>query len=606
MSFFNIVLDTGLLPDSWLEGIIRPIYKNKGDQLDPSNYRPITILSCFGKLFTSVLNIRLNNYLKSYDLLKENQAGFRQGYSTNDHIFALHALIELLKIQKKKLFCSFVDFSKAFDSVWRVGLWLKLLGNGINGKVFRLMYNMYHNIKSCVKLGNKQSSFFQSFCGVRQGENLSPILFAIFLNDLEDHLQQNHCTGINLESSDLDVTIYLKLLVLLYADDTVIFGTNAKDFQKNLDTFYDYTNLWKLKINYEKTKIMIFGIRNLDVFQFKLGDSIISICDEFKYLGVIFNKNRSFYSAIRHNIGQAKIALHILYKKTRSLHLPIDIQLYLFDHTISPILLYGCEIWGFQNTQLIENVHNQFLRKITNLRKSTPIYMLHAELGRHPIDITIKSRTIGYWLSIINGDNAKISKTLYNMHFNEFNKGHNLKWINSIKNILVSAGRVDLFYKTTINNPRATKLRITQTLKDQNIQTWNSRLLDSSKGRNYALFKTNIEIEKYLLDLPQTIYSPILKFRTSNHKLPVEKGRWENIPLQDRKCNLCPQNDVGDEFHYLLTCPFFEVGRKIHIKPYYYVRPNVIKFKALLQSCNKKIFIELSKFLKVIMDTFQN
>ena len=67
---------------------------------------------------------------------------------------------------------------------------------------------------------------------MRQGENLSPILFAIFLNDLEDHLQQNHCTGINLESSDLDVTIYLKLLVLLYADDTVIFGTNAKDFQK--------------------------------------------------------------------------------------------------------------------------------------------------------------------------------------------------------------------------------------------------------------------------------------------------------------------------------------------------------------------------------------
>ena len=128
------------------------------------------------------------------------------------------------------------------------------------------------------------------------------------MNDLEDHLQQNHCTGISLESSDLDVTIYLKLLVLLYADDTVIFGTNAKDFQKNLDTFYDYTNLWKLKINYEKTKIMIFGIRNLDVFQFKLGDSIISICDEFKYQGVIFNKNRSFYNKTQHRTGKESSA----------------------------------------------------------------------------------------------------------------------------------------------------------------------------------------------------------------------------------------------------------------------------------------------------------
>ena len=165
---------------------------------------------------------------------------------------------------------------------------------------------MYHNIKSCVKLGDEQSSFFQSYCGVRQGENLSPFLFAIFLNDLEDYLQQNNCTSINLQPTDLDLTIYIKLLVLLYADDTVVFGKDAKTFQENLNTFYEYANIWKLKINYEKTKIMIFGIRDLDVFHFKLGDHVISICDEFKYLGVIFNKNRSFYSAIKHNVTQAK------------------------------------------------------------------------------------------------------------------------------------------------------------------------------------------------------------------------------------------------------------------------------------------------------------
>ena len=116
-SFFNLILETGILPDAWLEGIIRPIYKHKGDPSQPENYRPITILSCFGKLFTAVLNLRLNEFLNTYDILNENQACFRAGYSTNDHIFALHALSEILKSKKLKLFCSFVDFSKAFDCV---------------------------------------------------------------------------------------------------------------------------------------------------------------------------------------------------------------------------------------------------------------------------------------------------------------------------------------------------------------------------------------------------------------------------------------------------------------------------------------------------------
>ena len=79
---------------------------------------PITILSCFGKLFTSLLNSRLNDFIDARTVLEENQAGFR----TMDHVFVLHALTEIANIQKKKLLCLFIDFSQAFDSVLRVGL----------------------------------------------------------------------------------------------------------------------------------------------------------------------------------------------------------------------------------------------------------------------------------------------------------------------------------------------------------------------------------------------------------------------------------------------------------------------------------------------------
>ena len=123
-----------------------------------------------------------------------------------------------------KLFCTFVDFSKAFDSVWRVGLWIKLLSNGINGKIFRLIYNMYQNLKSCVSFNGEISSFFQSSRGVRQGENISPVLFSIFLNDLETFLASNNCTGIDMNFNYDDLTVFLKILsysslmILLYLE----------------------------------------------------------------------------------------------------------------------------------------------------------------------------------------------------------------------------------------------------------------------------------------------------------------------------------------------------------------------------------------------------
>ena len=163
-------------------------------------------------MFTSILNARLNKFLDAHNILEENQTGFRAGYSTMDHIFVLHALTEIAKTQKKKLFRSFIDFSKAFDSVWRVGLWKKLLASNINGKCFQIIFNMYKGIKSCVSYNGEQSSFFSSFRGVRQGENLSPVLFALFLNDLESFLCDKSCNGVNFEFQYDDITLYLNCL----------------------------------------------------------------------------------------------------------------------------------------------------------------------------------------------------------------------------------------------------------------------------------------------------------------------------------------------------------------------------------------------------------
>ena len=94
-------------------------------------------------------------------------------------------LIEIYKSMSKKLYCAFIDFESAFDKVWRLGLWNKLLTSNIDGKCFRIIKNMYNGIKAKIKLHGSTSDSFLCEMGVRQGENLSPFLFSIFLNDLE-------------------------------------------------------------------------------------------------------------------------------------------------------------------------------------------------------------------------------------------------------------------------------------------------------------------------------------------------------------------------------------------------------------------------------------
>ena len=104
--------------------------------------------------------------------LSAAQAGFRNSHSTADNIFILHSLINLYLSKKKKLFCSFIYFSRTFDTIWRVGLWQKLIENNISGKCFNAIKSWYQNVTSCVTKNGKKSDYFACNVGVRQVENL--------------------------------------------------------------------------------------------------------------------------------------------------------------------------------------------------------------------------------------------------------------------------------------------------------------------------------------------------------------------------------------------------------------------------------------------------
>ena len=106
-----------------------------------------------------------------------------------------------------------------------------------------------------------------------------------------------------------------------------------------------------------------------------------------------------------------------------------------------------------------------------------------------------------------------------------------------------------------------------------------------------------------MVNVPKFYYSKIIKYRTGNHRLPVETGRWDDIPLDERKCKICTTDDIGDEYHYLFTCDFLSDG-KLYLKPYFYVKPNICKYRELFTSTNEATLIKLSKFVAIIMEKF--
>ena len=208
-------------------GIITPIFETI-DKDDPSNYRGICINSCLGKLFTSVLNSKLKKHLIENDVLHRAQIGFLPNHRTSDHhIFTLRTLIDkfVINAKKGKLYTCFINFRKAFDSIWHCGLFFKLLKNKIGGKFYDLIESLYTESKCSIKFGNQRSEYFEYKKGVRQGCILSTyLLFNLFLNEVPSLLNKQNTDPIILPDGS-------PLNCLLYADDLVLISHSASGLQ---------------------------------------------------------------------------------------------------------------------------------------------------------------------------------------------------------------------------------------------------------------------------------------------------------------------------------------------------------------------------------------
>lgn len=279
-------------------------------------------------------------------------------------------------------------------------------------------------------------------------------------------------------------------------------------------------------------------------------------------------------------------------------NLPVDCQFDLFDKIVVPVLLYGCEIWGYENIEVIERVHLKFLKYVFNLKSSTPSYMVYGETGRFPLCINVYTRMISYWSKLFTNSESKIVSVLYKFLVLQYQRGNmSNSWIVGVKNILDMCGFSNIWYEQNIVNVKWISTIVKQRLQDQYIQKWSSDINDSSKGQIYKIFKKNFNYENYINILPLRLRKVFMKFRTSNHHLLVETGRWYNTPLNQRVCKLCNSGQIADEFHYILECKELLTFRRKYLDEKYWSAPNTIKFCELMSCSNATNLKKLCYFI---------
>ena len=331
---FNYLIKIGKFPDELKIGKITPIFK-KDDEEVFENYRPISTLPIFAKIFEKIIYERLYSFLVSQKLLHSTQFGFRKSHSTSHAINYSVQLINDALENKKHVLGIFIDLSKAFDTIDHKILLSKLFSNGIRDNAYSLMESYLSNRKQYVNILGEKSDLQNVIYGIPQGSCLGPLLFLIYINDI--------------------CNISDKGEFILFADDTNIFVKaetallaykNANEILKKVDL---YMKANKLHINMDKCCFMHFNPDTKENFDYagchlKIGDEIIEKVTNTKFLGIFIDENLSWDVHINYLVKKLACTTGILNRVKENI--PTELHKNLYHTLFESHLTYGITSWG--------------------------------------------------------------------------------------------------------------------------------------------------------------------------------------------------------------------------------------------------------------------
>ena len=326
----------------------------------------------------------------------------------------------------------------------------------------------------------------------------------------------------------------------------------------------------------------------------------------FTYVGVNFTCRLSLFKMAENMATKAKKVLIYLLKNLQDIQ-PLTYGTYFkfFDSKISPILLYGCELWGIEYIEQIEKVHIYACKRFLNAPLKSCNAAIMGDCERYPMYITAFKRCVRYWLRIIALPDTRYVKMCYNMLKFYDELGYK-NWVTSLRTNLCSNGFGYIWMNQKAENPVKFLEEYLNRLKDQYKQQWRERCCNTNKLLSYKQYKVEFVKEIYIdfIDIKK-FRNSLVSFRSSSHKLMVEKGRHINLPRELRYCIHCVDT-IEDEAHFLIFCPLYADLRLKYIHKKYWEYPTTQKFITLMSSRDQETIQNLSMFIYYAMKYREN
>lgn len=609
------MLSAACVPEVMRTSKLVPVPKSLGPAAlaDRDQYRGISISAVFARFLERLMNQRFERLAARLSLRAPTQCGFRPGYGTLDAIFTLQHLVNAAQHAKRRLYVVFVDFKKAFDKVRRDLLLERCRELGVHGPFLDMLVALYEHVCCQVAVNGELGEVFSTASGTKQGSELSPLLFGLFI-ELLHYLIKLKLPGAGPVLSGLQVPD------VMYADDVTLLSFDPAEVQQLVDVLDVFCRLFDMEVNLapHKTCVVCFRPQGLPVprgFRLVYRGREIALQHEYVYLGVRLHETRGLAGASDALAVSGSKAMHALLARCRRNHLTqFDIKCRMFDVLVEPVLSYASHIWGPQlfvkhlssrpfGTRA-DQVHTSFLRIMTGAIKGISTDVLYRDMHRLPVMYHWVVLAVRWWTKLSDARDEEprsLAGCVWREDVRLALSGCKRCWSSCVLTTLCSLGLLDQGWRrqpldwvlqqrweeSAVQAALAASFRARwQGLTDGDprsapsqgihMRTHHAWVYPLESGFNP--FSRDQAAPHTKLCLPFVVLRNLAQLRIGSAHLEIEQGRKSraSVPRSQRLCRLCCGDDaalshrrailartgtnqnVEDLKHFVLECPVYD------------------------------------------------